>query len=67
MNKQIGKQDRNRAGVSGCHYRVLVQDFYDSFPRRNSLDHSLENSLEKKELALFYVILFTLSCSVGPQ
>lgn len=31
MNKQISKQDRNRNGVSGCHDRVFMQDFYDSF------------------------------------
>lgn len=48
MNKQIGKQDRNRAGVSGCHYRVLVQDFYDSFPQKK-LTRPLTRKLTRKE------------------
>lgn len=34
MSKQISKQDRNRNRVSGCHYRVLIQDFYDSFHQK---------------------------------
>lgn len=61
MSKQISKQDRNRNGVSGCHYRVLIRDFYD-FPPEET-----QQTPEKKELALFYVMLFTLSCSVGPH